>query len=117
MQKLPGIFLMIVLLFICCTTNAQTKTDSVAIKAGKIPNDTSKLGDSTKKKVKKFDPRIATRRSAMVAGWGQVYNKKYWKLPLIYGGLGITTAVFFYNLSTYKALRVAYIYKTDTDST
>jgi hypothetical protein len=114
MQKLPGIFLMIVLLFICCITHAQTKTDSVAIKSGKVPGDTSKLADSTRKKVKKFDPRIATRRSALLAGWGQIYNKKYWKLPLIYAGLGITTGVFLYNLKTYKQLRIAYIYKTDS---
>ena len=71
---------------------------------------------STKKKVKKFDPRIATRRSAMIPGWGQIYNKKYWKLPLVYGGLGITASVFQYNVKNYNLLRLAYMYKIDTIS-
>lgn len=75
------------------------------------------IDTSEKKTVKKFDPRISTRRSAMLPGWGQIYNKKYWKLPLVYGGLGITAGVFFYNVKNYKLLRLAYIYKIDKDST
>jgi hypothetical protein len=31
-------------------------------------------------------PHKAFVRSAMVPGWGQVYNHKWWKVPLIYGG-------------------------------
>ncbi len=33
-------------------------------------------------------PRKAAMYSAVFPGMGQVYNKKYWKLPLVYGGLG-----------------------------
>lgn len=64
---------------------------------------------------KKFDPRKATIRSAIIPGWGQIYNKKYWKLPLVYGALGITGGIFFYNISTYKALKAAYINISDGD--
>lgn len=91
--------------------SAQIKKDSITANA-KIVTDTS-----NNKSPKKFDPRIATRRSAMIPGWGQIYNKKYWKLPLVYGGLGITAGVFFYNVKTYKLLRLAYIYKIDKDTT
>lgn len=47
---------------------------------------------------RRFDPRKALLYSAIVPGMGQVYNKKYWKVPLVYGGL-ITGAVLidFYN--------------------
>jgi len=69
---------------------------------------------SGKKKANSFDPRKATFRSAVVPGWGQIYNKKYWKLPLVYGALGTTAAVYFYNVKTYRELKLAYIYKTDT---
>ena len=63
---------------------------------------------------KKFNPHIATIRSAILPGWGQIYNKKYWKLGLIYPALGITTYVFIQNLNTYKQLRQAFKYKSDT---
>jgi hypothetical protein len=34
----------------------------------------------------RFDPRKSLLYAAVVPGLGQVYNKKYWKLPLVYGG-------------------------------
>ncbi len=62
-----------------------------------------------------FNPRKATIRSAIIPGWGQLYNKKYWKLPLVYGALGATAGIYFYNLKTYKILKQAYTYASDTD--
>ena len=78
--------------------------------------------DSTSKKnilaldtsAKKYNPKVATFRSAVIPGWGQAYNKKYWKIPLIYGALGTTAAVFVYNLKTYKKLKQAIVYRSDT---
>lgn len=58
--------------------------------------------------LKHHSPRTAALRSAILPGWGQIYNKKYWKLPIVYGALGISGAVFIYNLKNYRALRVAY---------
>lgn len=55
-----------------------------------------------------FSPKKATIRSAILPGWGQIYNKKYWKLPLVYGALGTTAVIFFYNVGTYRDLRFAY---------
>lgn len=55
-----------------------------------------------------FSPRKATIRSAIIPGWGQAYNHKYWKIPIIYGALGTTAVVFVYNLKTYRDLRFAY---------
>lgn len=57
---------------------------------------------------KVFSPKRATIRSAIIPGWGQAYNKKYWKIPIIYGALGTTAVVFFYNVNTYRDLRFAY---------
>jgi hypothetical protein len=56
-------------------------------------------------------PRKAAIRSAIIPGWGQIYNKKYWKLPIVYGALGTTAGVFIFNLKTYKDLRFAYAAK------
>jgi hypothetical protein len=58
--------------------------------------------------LKAHSPKKAAMRSAIIPGWGQVYNKKYWKVPIVYGALGATAAVFLYNINTYKDLRNAY---------
>jgi hypothetical protein len=60
------------------------------------------------KKVNVYSPRKAAIRSAILPGWGQVYNKKYWKVPIIYAALGTSAYVFFFNLQTYKDTRFAY---------
>ncbi len=63
---------------------------------------------------KKFNPKTATLRSAILPGWGQAYNKKYWKIPIVYGALGTTAGIFLYNLKTYKLLRKAVVLRSDT---
>ena len=58
--------------------------------------------------MKAHSPRVAAIRSAMLPGLGQIYNKKYWKLPIVYGALGTCAGVFLYNLGNYKNTRFAY---------
>jgi hypothetical protein len=58
--------------------------------------------------VKPHSPRTAAIRSALVPGLGQIYNKKYWKLPLVYGALGTTAGIFAFNLRNYRDTRFAY---------
>ncbi|MBL7730065.1 MAG: hypothetical protein JNM88_02725 [Chitinophagaceae bacterium] len=53
-------------------------------------------------------PKKAAFRSAVLPGWGQIYNKKYWKLPIVYGALGTCAVVFTYNLKWYRRTRYAY---------
>ncbi len=62
----------------------------------------------------KYKPKVAMLRSAILPGWGQWYNKKYWKIPIIYGALGVSAGVFFYNLKNYRLLRQAVILRSDT---
>ena len=56
----------------------------------------------------KHNPRLATRRSLILPGWGQAYNREYWKIPLVYGALSIPTITFIYNNNIYKEARFAY---------
>jgi len=79
-------------------------------------NDTNTIvtASDSSKAIKKFNPRIATIRSAMLPGLGQIYNKKYWKLPLVYGALGTTAGVYFFNVKNYRLLKQAVVYLSDT---
>ena len=72
--------------------------DSVRLKTAAV--------DSTGKK--KHDPRKATLRSLIIPGWGQAYNRKYWKIPIVYAALGITGAIFNYNRTEYNKAKYAY---------
>lgn len=55
-----------------------------------------------------LSPAKAAFFSAILPGLGQAYNKKYWKIPLVYGALG--TGIYFYttNNKEYKRYRDAY---------
>lgn len=65
--------------------------------------------------LKVHSPRTAAIRSAILPGLGQIYNKRYWKLPIVYGSLGVSGGVFLYNLKNYRALRFAYKAKVEAE--
>jgi Family of unknown function (DUF5683) len=93
---------------------AQQKEDTVLLKGNAVDTiGKNTLSPDTLVK-KKYNPKKAAFRSAVLPGWGQAYNKKYWKIPIVYGALGTTAGVFFYNLKTYKQLRQAVILLSDT---
>lgn len=62
-----------------------------------------------------FNPRKAIIHSAILPGWGQITNKKYWKVPIVYGALGTTALLFNRNLTQYKDAKQAYILAVDND--
>lgn len=66
--------------------------------------------------LQKHSPQKATFYSALVPGLGQIYNQKYWKVPIIYAGF--TGLVYYagYNNFVYKKYRDAYNtkYKIET---
>lgn len=54
-------------------------------------------------------PKKATIYSAILPGLGQAYNKKYWKIPLIYAGFGTIGYFIFWNNDNYNIMRTAYV--------
>lgn len=47
-------------------------------------------------------PHKAVMRSLIIPGWGQLYNHRWWKVPLIYGGLGLLADVVVFNQKNYN---------------
>lgn len=123
------IFLNIVLLFFFISKSwSQVTPDSTRTTRDTIPsapmekipvlsdttqyNDTAvvktKTGkDSVVVKKKVHSPRKATIRSLIIPGWGQVYNKKYWKVPIVYGAIGFPAYLFTYNRKWYNKTKYA----------
>ncbi|CAC9976282.1 hypothetical protein SAMN05444671_3486 [Flavobacterium sp. CF108] len=77
---------------------AQVKKDTVL-----VVKDTTALIE-----IDPLTPAKAAFYSAILPGLGQVYNKKYWKVPLVYGAIG--TSLYFYidNNKKYHDYRDAY---------
>jgi hypothetical protein len=97
---------------------AQQKPDTSLLKSNTAEDSSHKnlLAQDTAVRKKKFNPKVATFRSAVLPGWGQFYNKKYWKIPIVYGALGTSAGVFFFNIKTYKLLRKAVVLRSDKDT-
>lgn len=66
-------------------------------------------------RIRKHSPRIATRRSAILPGWGQAYNREYWKIPIVWGALGTAAGVWVYNNTWYQRTKLAYTIVVDQD--
>ncbi len=59
----------------------------------------------------------ATNLSAILPGAGQVYNKKYWKVPIIYAAIGGMVYLVKFNNTNYKKFNSALVSRLDGDST
>ena len=97
---MPKIIFIALFLFIVGNTAvfAQTETETVL-----VAKDTLKSND-----IDPLTPAKAAFYSAILPGLGQAYNKKYWKIPIVYGAIG--TSVYFYidNNKKYHKYRDAY---------
>ncbi len=53
-------------------------------------------------------PSRAAFYSAVLPGLGQIYNKRYWKVPLVWGAIGTGVYVYLYNDDLYDRFRTAF---------
>ena len=90
------------LIFFVQSSGLVAQTDSDSVKAEKKINKKAIYGNARK----------ATIMSAILPGLGQAYNKKWWKVPIVYAGLGGFGYLFYYNQSRFnyysKNLRAEY---------
>lgn len=82
----------------------------------KLQPDTNRLTriDTTKRAIPKkikFEPvpKRAGLYAAIIPGLGQVYNRQYWKLPIVYAALGAGGYFIYFNLDKYRTYRKAYV--------
>lgn len=105
----------IFLLFILFSFSKQLYAQDLRIdSSGKVIS-SSKLKTISDTAAKKYRPGVAIRRSAILPGWGQYTNKKYWKIPIVYAALGTTGYLFFRNFHQYKESKEAYELASDND--
>tara|TARA_R100000353_G_scaffold153008_2_gene111508 strand:- start:170427 stop:171008 length:582 start_codon:yes stop_codon:yes gene_type:complete len=95
------------LLFLCATSLFAQTSDSLNLKkeARKIV-----VNDTINSQIvyNPLAPATAAFYSAVLPGLGQAYNKKYWKIPIIYAGMA--TGMYFYKEQNdeYQRFRNAY---------
>ena len=111
MNKVSVLFLMMLL---CATTicvaqkkfNAKKDTVNTAGDTTSVLVPFQPLSKQPKQKIYHPDsthsPHKAIIKSLIVPGLGQIYNRQYWKLPLVYGGFGIFAYSFIYAETNYK---------------
>ena len=89
--------------------------DSVAVvkpkASSEIVKEIEKVNAPASLKVKKLNPTKAGLYSAVLPGLGQLYNKKYWKIPIVWGAVGTGTGIAIWNQKQYKEYREYYIAK------
>lgn len=66
-------------------------------------------------KEKNHSPKTAAILSAVIPGAGQIYNRKYWKVPILYVAVGGLVYVASYNHDKYSLYRNAYKSRVDND--
>jgi hypothetical protein len=112
------VFFTACLLLIGLNLSAQSGRDNNAQKGGKpkVSADSVKKQTDTAHKKQRSDAGKASIRSAIIPGWGQIYNKKYWKLPIVYGALAVPVITYNYNRNWYNKTREAYKIKYYNDT-
>ena len=97
---------LLIALLVSLSISASGQSDST------VASDTA---SATKKRIYSR-ARKATILSAVIPGAGQVYNRKYWKVPIIYAGLGGIGYLYYFNNQEYRYFSSNLAALSDNDS-
>lgn len=121
MKKILFTFLLClsVTLFSQVTRNDTIRLDAVpadSVAVSELPEvsvveSIEKVNAPAKISVKKLNPTKAGLYSAVLPGLGQLYNKKYWKIPVVLGAVGVGAGIAIWNQNQYIKYREYYIAK------
>lgn len=118
MKRFAVFFLLIFSLMLAAQV---TRIDSVH--ARKAPKDTAVVAPpkseeevitdlekaNAPQKPVRYNPTKAGLYSAVLPGLGQYYNKKYWKIPIVWGAIGTGIGITIWNENQYSRYRSAFI--------
>ena len=108
--------LLLLFCFLCVSSiGLSQEKEKVAQEKDSITNEIEKEGvvvDSAflakKKVINPLAPSKAAFYSAVLPGLGQIYNKRYWKVPIVYAAIGTGIYAYTYNHDRYVRFRNAY---------
>jgi len=118
MKKILSIFLFFsfCLIFSQVNRNDTIRVENLpkdSIPAAKPSSEAQIVEDISKTnapaKITKLSPAKAGLYSAVLPGLGQYYNKKYWKIPLVWGAVGTGVGIALWNDKQYKRYRNAFV--------
>lgn len=87
--------------------NREPATDTLPAKGNRHHKGQSLSPYAPDSLAKRHNPRKATLYSAVCPGLGQIYNHKYWKLPIVWAAVGIPAGTYFYNKVWYERCQYA----------
>jgi len=102
---------LLIVCFVSVFGFSQTDTDSIPALADNNPIKISNevvIDSVVNKPLNILAPSKAAFYSAMLPGLGQAYNKKYWKIPIVYAALGTGIYIYLDNDKSYTRYRDVY---------
>ncbi len=90
----------------CGLLFAQPATSDTVLVASIIPDSVNVQ--------KLHSPKKASILSAILPGAGQIYNKQYWKVPIVWGAIGISASQLVSSLKSFNEAKRGYILAADT---
>ena len=94
---------------LCCwaqePNDAQPQADSLK---ERMASEGVQFEKIEKRPINPLAPSKAAFYSAVLPGLGQAYNRRYWKVPLVWGAIGSGVAIYIYNDNLYDRFRTAF---------
>ena len=101
-----AVYSIILLLFFWLFFSQEIKPFDTIKTEKQVVEEIEKANVST---IQKYNPTKAGLYSAVFPGLCQYYNKKYWKIPIVWGAVGTGVGIIVYNDKQYRRYRTAFL--------